>query len=437
MSKQLNSANWHVKPLSEICKVVSGGTPSRDVPEYWFPSEIVWVTPTDITSDSQRTLTDSKEKISKKGLSSSSAKLLPVNTILMTSRATLGEIKIAKVECCTNQGFKSLIPNENVDPWFLYYQMKRKKSEYERLGIGSTFLEVNKKDTDSFQIEIPDYLAQKKIAKILITINQLIEKTQALIDKHTAIKQGMMADLFTRGIDPTTGQLRPPVEQAPHLYKETELGWVPKEWDVCQLEEYISLLKSGLSRRIVDEDIGIPVIISGNIQDGQFDNSSLKYWYRDDPQGANIENYILDDKDILLCFINSIEQIGKVCIYKSIGRDCIYTTNLFRIKASELTEPEFLFLLLASSIVQDEIHNITKPAINQASFTTGDFKKILVPLIDKNEQEEIARHLKLIGKKIDKDVCLLGKLKNTKSGLMQDLLTGKVRVTDCNIEDAG
>lgn len=332
-------------------------------------------------------------------------------------------------DCVASTGFAVIESNEESDPRFIYqnlfstYVMK----QIDSLVVGSNYPAINSSDVRKLWIPVPEKKEQQKIAKILTTVDNLIEKTEALIEKYQAIKQGMMHDLFTRGID-TSGQLRPSHHDAPHLYKQTELGWIPKDWGVCSIGNYISFLKSGLSRRIVEEDIGIPVLISGNIQGNQFDSSELKYWYRTDPQGANMESYILDDKDILLCFINSIEQIGKVCIYDDIGRKCIYTTNLFRIKSSSLTDQVFLYQLLCTEFVQGEIRNITKPAINQASFTTGDFKKIPVPLIEKGEQQTMVKQLGQLQSKLAKDKEYFDKLQTIKKGLMQDLLTGNVRV---------
>ena len=149
----------------------------------------------------------------------------------MTSRATLGEIRIAEREVCTNQGFKSLIPKDGVHTEFLYYQMLHNKDRYAMLGTGSTFLEVNKKDTENFEIFIPNPQTQHHVAEILSTIDEAIEQTEALIAKTQQIKAGMMHDLFTRGVTPD-GHLRPPHEEAPQLYKESPLGWLPKEWEI-------------------------------------------------------------------------------------------------------------------------------------------------------------------------------------------------------------
>jgi len=133
---------WKLEPLRRLAQVVSGGTPSRYVPEFWEGGNIPWATPTDITSTNGRFLHETREHITELGLRSCSAKKMPPGTLLMTSRATLGEVRIALGEVCTNQGFKSLIPFKGIDGHFLYYQIGLNKERYKGFGIGSTFLEV-------------------------------------------------------------------------------------------------------------------------------------------------------------------------------------------------------------------------------------------------------------------------------------------------------
>ena len=121
---------WKLEPLGQLAQVVSGGTPSRHVPEFWRDGTIPWVTPTDITNTGGRYLSESCEGITELGLQSCSAKKLLPGALLMTSRATLGEVRIALREVCTNQGFKSLIPFKGVNGHFLYYQIGLNKERY-------------------------------------------------------------------------------------------------------------------------------------------------------------------------------------------------------------------------------------------------------------------------------------------------------------------
>jgi type I restriction enzyme, S subunit len=302
------------------------------------------------------------------------------------------------------------------------------RKEAERLSTGTTRTRISLSAVKKIKFLCPSIPEQRAIARILTTVDDLIAQTEALIAKYQAVKQGLLHDLLTRGLD-AHGRLRPPHAEAPQLYKESPLGWIPKEWHSGTLKDYVAFLKSGLSRRIVDQDIGIPVLTSSNIQYNEFDATHLKYWYIQDPQGAKTENYVLDDGDILLCFINSVDQIGKVCVFTDIGRPCIYTTNLFRIKSGLNVNQKFLYLLLSSSQVQKSIKLITKPAINQASFTTGDFLRLDVPVIPYDEQLLITQQFNYMGQRIDAELELLYKYQTVKNGLMQDLLTGRVRVT--------
>lgn len=204
----------------------------------------------------------------------------------------------------------------------------------------------------------------------------------------------------------------------------------PAGWTSSKFGSLTKSIKSGLSRRIVSQDIGLPVLISGNIQNNNLDTSELKYWYVDDPQGADTSRYLLNDGDILLCFINSLAQIGKVCIYSDIGRATIYTTNLFRVVAHEDFSSSYVYQLMTNQPFQEEIQLITKPAVNQASFTKADLEEIPVIFPPLPEQKKIAAILTSVDDVIEKTQAQIDKLKDLKTGMMQDLLTRGVGVDD-------
>jgi type I restriction enzyme S subunit len=212
-------------------------------------------------------------------------------------------------------------------------------------------------------------------------------------------------------------------------YKHTEIGVIPNEWTVGAARDLVCSMKSGLSRRLHVQDIGLPVLTSTNIQDNRLVSDSLKYWYAHDPQGANTADYKLNDGDILLCFINSLAQIGKPCIYRDIGRPVIYTTNIFRIVASENTVPEFAVYLFSLNSFQAALQLIAKPAVNQASFTKHDFLDIPVPLpSSKTEQRAIATALSDVDALIAGLERLIAKKRDIKQAAMQQLLTGQTRL---------
>lgn len=372
---------------------------------------------------------DIKERKSiKRFYTSQITKVCDEGDILMTVRAPVGYVGVASFQSCVGRGVCSIKAN-GVDSKYLFYLLIQNEDKWKSLEAGTTFSAVTSKEVYNFPLFLTkSKTEQRQIAKILSTADAVIEKTHAAIAKYKAIKQGMLQDLFTRGIDLNTNKLRPRYQDAPELYKESKLGMIPREWDVDIMDVYVGFLRSGLSRLLSDEDIGIPVMISGNIQESRFDFSNLKYWYIDDPQGADTNSYKLTIGDILICFINSLDQIGKSAIFEGFKRDVIYTTNLLRMQASKNTNSRFLFYLLNSSITQNELHTIVKPAVNQASFTTKDFLKIPVPLVPEKEQNSIAEKLTAVDKTIDAEQSYLQKMQSLKKGLMEDLLSGKKQV---------
>ena len=212
---------------------------------------------------------------------------------------------------------------------------------------------------------------------------------------------------------------------------------VPEGWSVKTFGDLTTSIKSGLSRRLSLQDIGIPVINSGNLTSRGLDTRELKYWYLDDPQGANTSNYVLINGDILLNFINSISQIGKSCIFRSFGRPCIYTTNIFRVRVGEKSHSEFVHHLMTDDIFQEEIGLITKPAVNQASFTKDELSNIRVSIPPLPEQKKIASILTSVDEVIENTQKQIDKLQDLKKATMNELLTKGIGHTEFKDSESG
>lgn len=185
---------WEVKKLGEIAEVVGGGTPSTSVPEYW-KGGINWFTPTEIGE--KKYTYESNRKISNSGFLSCSAKMLPIGTILLTSRAGIGDVSILKINACTNQGFQSLIPKLGYSNEYLYYLMITLKSELVKNASGSTFLEISPNKIKEIEIKISTLNEQTRIATILSDMDTEIENLEHKLHKYKQIKQGMMQQLLT------------------------------------------------------------------------------------------------------------------------------------------------------------------------------------------------------------------------------------------------
>lgn len=414
---------WEYKPLSKICDIVSGGTPDRSRPEYWEGGDIPWATPTDITSDNKRTIKKTKEYITEDGLKSSSAKLVPAGSLLMTSRATIGEIKINEIEMCTNQGFKTLVPNELVNNKFLFYQMKFLKEKYEALGSGSTFLEVNKKDTDRFSIPMPIVInEQNKISDMLLTVDNAIEITEQLIDKYRNIKAGLMQDLFLRGIQ-SDGNLRPSYDEAPELYKPTELGYLPKDWDDDLLKNLTEKIIDGTHITPTYTESGIPFLRVTDIQERFINHDNLKYI--SNKEHNELTKRCKPEYGDILYSKNGTIGIPKVVDWKW---EFSIFVSLALIKPKKNTAYNiYLYYLLQSFLISKQIIKRAKQG-TVTNLHLEEIREFIIPLPKYEEQTSIANALSSIDSKIYKEEDFLNKLQTLKMGLMQDLLTGKVRV---------
>ena len=175
-------------------------------------------------------------------------------------------------------------------------------------------------------------------------------------------------------------------------------------WEQRKLKDLIVDLKSGLSRMLKNEDIGVPVVRANNIEDNKLDmNNDVKYWYNPDPQGAKIENYTIKKDDILINFINSEAKMGTATIVKKTPiRPIIYTTNILRMRTNTLLKPYFYLTHTNLQQYKNYIKQIMKPAVNQASFTTVDYKNYNLKIPKEDEQHKI----ELIFKNIDNLITL-------------------------------
>lgn len=185
--------NWEQKMIDEIGRVVGGGTPNTTKDEYWN-GNINWFTPSEIKNKYSKV---SLRKITDLGLRTST-KLLPIGTLLVTSRATIGQVSIAKNACSTNQGFQSIVVNENYCNEFLYYWLLYNKNALLRKANGSTFLEISGNEVGKLKVKIPGFEEQQKIASFLSSIDDWIEnltQQKLALEKY---RKGMMQKLFSQ-----------------------------------------------------------------------------------------------------------------------------------------------------------------------------------------------------------------------------------------------
>ena len=196
-------AEWKECTISDIGTVIGGATPSTKKSENYDGGQIPWITPKDLSTFSGRYISRGDRNITEVGLKSCSTQLLPAHSVLFSSRAPIGYVAIAQNEVCTNQGFKSVVPNENTDYLFLYYLLKYNKETIEHMGSGTTFKEVSGNTMKGINVKVPVSIEeQRKIAGVLDALDRKIEDNEK-INKNLLQQAGAV---FNKFYDASTNQ---------------------------------------------------------------------------------------------------------------------------------------------------------------------------------------------------------------------------------------
>lgn len=189
------SKGRNVVKLEDVCKISGGSTPLKSNKEFWG-GEICWLTPTEVTGRKAFFIDDTKEKITDFGLKSISNKIYPPGTVMMTSRASIGDFVINEIPMATNQGFTNFECSGRILNWYLLYSLRFNVPHIKRLASGSTFLEISKKNVKSLCIDLPDIGTQTKIVKELESVINKKNAIQSQIDMAGAISKGILNQIF-------------------------------------------------------------------------------------------------------------------------------------------------------------------------------------------------------------------------------------------------
>jgi type I restriction enzyme S subunit len=204
--------SWPAVSIAECARVVGGSTPKSTVPEYW-DGDIAWATPRDLAELNSKYIADTPRKITELGLKKCAAEILPENSVLFSSRAPIGHVAINKIPMATNQGFKSIIPGQQLDPSFLYWWLDAHRENLKSLGNGATFKEVSKRVVEQVKIPLPPLEEQKRIAAILDEADALRRLRQSAIDRLNTLGQAIFYEIFGDPLKYTNNSVAYPVGQ--------------------------------------------------------------------------------------------------------------------------------------------------------------------------------------------------------------------------------
>lgn len=415
----MSEALYEQRPLEDaVERHIGGGTPPRQVLSYW-KGEIPWASVKDFP-EQKGVIQDTEEHISSTGLHASASNLIPAQTPLVCTRMAVGRAALPVIPMAINQDVKALFPASGVSAEYLLKLMQYIQPLAEGRAVGSTVKGIRIQEYLNIPVPLAPQEAQPVIAQILDTLDTAIRETEALIDKLKAVKQGLLHDLLTRGID-ANGQLRPPQSEAPQLYKESPLGWIPREWEICPLHQQADVIDPQPDHRTPKEqEDGVPYIGIGDFDEhGRVRFSSCRRVV----QGAfekQRQRFKIEDGDIIY---GKIGTIGKP--KRLVAGDYALTANVLLLKPKY--SPALFFMLLTSAF-EGQILDITNTT-SQPALGIETVRNLLVYKVPRTESDLISERLNSIFSQISEETAMLYKLKQQKSGLMDDLLTGRVRVT--------
>ncbi|MFP6021259.1 restriction endonuclease subunit S [Helicobacter pylori] len=368
-------SNWQRVRLGDIAEIIGGGTPSTQITSFWNGS-INWFTPTEIGIT--KYIYKSQRTITLLGLKKSSAKLLPIGTILLTSRASIGDCAILKVVATTNQGFQSLIPLEKINNEFLYYLMLTLKNKLLKLASGSTFLEVSPNKIKNLLIPLPPLNEQIAIANILSDVDHYLYSLDALILKKESVKKALSFEL---------------------LSQRKRLKGFNQAWQRVRLGDVANYLTSNLSAEQITQQGKIKVYDVNNFI------------------GYTNTTFISDKPYI------SIVKDGSVGRVRILPPKTNILSTMGALIANHKTTTEFLFYLLSNF----DFKNFTSGSIIPHIYFK-DYKEKTIFLPPLNEQIAITNILSGLDHEI---ISLKNKKRqfdNIKKALNHDLMSAKIRV---------
>jgi type I restriction enzyme S subunit len=409
------------KRIDNFSKIRRGASPRPIDDPKWFGGDIGWVRIVDVTR-SKRYLRNTDQYLSNLGESKSVR--VDKGDLIMSICATIGRPVIVDMPACIHDGFVQFYDIKETDIIYFYYALQHAEEDFLSYGQHGTQANLNTTIVSQHKLFHPPLPQQRKIAKILTTVDNLIEKTEALIAKYQSIKQGMMHDLFTRGID-AEGKLRPLQSVAPELYKQSELGWIPKEWEVERLGEVAAKIQDGTHFSPKSTQGSFRYVTSKNIRFGYLDLEN-SCWISSKEHQEIFKRCDVSYGDVLLTKDGA--NTGNACL-NTIHEPFSLLSSVAVVRMDGVHSiSEFVLHYFLSPFCQQRFRDLMSGnAITR--LTLIKIKSLILPFPKLLEQKLISKRFYHLDVVIKNKEAHLTKLKSIKTALMQDLLTGKVQVS--------
>src|SRR5699024_10637789 len=343
--------------LSELGTIITGNTPSTKVKEYYDSNDIKFIKPNDIPSGTNMYLDQSNNYISEKAREK--ARLVPMNSVLVTCIGVIGKVSVTKEEVAFNQQINAIVPNEKVLPEYLALKLKYKKNSLEQLSNKSIVSNINKTNFSKFEIRIPSIKEQEKFLEVIKRNITIIDKRQQQIEALSALKQTLFLN----------------------LYSNNEV-----ETESIKLSELILSSRNGLSRRGNDLD-GEIVLKLKDIRENDIDFTEVN---RITLTEKELNTYKLNDQDLLLVRVNgNPDYVGRCALFEEYKEDVYFNDHIIRLEINNSINKYFLAYYLNSRYGLNEFRKQIKTSAGQYTISRKGLDDIEIMYPNLNIQDEL------------------------------------------------
>lgn len=387
---------WSKGGLGQFLRAAQGGgTPPRENPAFWN-GDIPWASVKDMTSRALRP----QETITPEGLKNSTSRVVAAGTNILALRMAVGSVARYAMDIAINQDLVALVPDERLDPDFLFHWLSAQADQLKSVATGTTVKGLRKDVLLGWPILLPPLDEQRRIAEVLRSVDDAASLAAEAADQNRAFWEALVDDLIWR----------------PTLENDTLLE---------PLGHSIKAADYGVNAPLHDHPNGIAVLRMGNIQQGQIDLTKLKWGEIAETEAAALK---LCDGDILFNRTNSRDLVGKVALVRG-NPDYLYASYLVRLSIDRsIAAPYFVFAAMNSRRGQANIQKIATPGVSQSNINPTNLKKLLFPRFGLERQQQISillQEVEAAGLEARRQV---ERLRELRASVSSQLLSGRVRV---------
>ena len=465
---------WVWTRMGNVATIVGGGTPSTSDSANFENGEIPWITPADLSGYADKFISRGARNITERGLKKSSARILPRESVLMSSRAPIGYVAIASVSLATNQGFKSFILPSGIDSNFVYYLLLRSREEIQALGVGTTFKEVSATKAATIPLPLPPLPEQHRIvAEIEKQFTRLdasvaaLKRVQANMKRYRASvlkaacegklvpTEAELAEAEGRDYEPADRLLERILaerrarwesqENRRGKYKEpiapdtSDLPGSPEGWVWSRFDQVVSTLEGGTAVSATNTRSNRPVLRSSAVRQGLVDYEDFRYL----PDGANQgpDPYIAVGDLLFTRLSGTLEYVGNCAVVEELrGRKIEFPDRIFRGRCVSGISPNFVQLAFAEKTMRRSLESKAKSSAGHQRISLSDLREYCVPLPPFAEQgrivTEVERRLSVIQQAEAAVEASLTRAERMRQSILKQAFSGKLVPQDPNDEPA-